>query len=69
MNENQIIKPEYILNKIKATKFDENGVKVVDEKKPALILIKTASQRMFFDIETAQNLIKDMAVLIAERKD
>jgi hypothetical protein len=63
--ENQIIKDEYIVQISQKTKFNQSGVKIVDENAEPLILLKTSSQRMFFNASVAQSLMKDLAILLA----
>lgn len=65
VNENQIVKEEYILSITQKTKFSPNGVKVIDENAEPLVLLRTSSQRMFFSASVAQSLMKDIAILLA----
>jgi len=64
----QINRDDYQLSLVKPTKFNELGVKVVDESKDELLLIKSTSQRMFFNKKIAIQLLKDLAFILADEK-
>lgn len=64
----KIIKPEYMLSKNAYTTFNAEGQKVPDESKEGYVILQTTSQKMFFPLSIAKNLLKDLAQLLAEKK-
>jgi len=64
----KIVKKEYILSKNAYTTFNSEGQKVADISREGYVLVQTPSQKMFFPISLAKELVKDLSVLISEKK-
>jgi len=65
----KIVKPEYILFRNAYTTFDNEGQKVFDETREGYIMLQTTKQKMFFPIQVAKNLVKDLAMILAEKRN
>jgi hypothetical protein len=64
--EKTIFKDAYMLTLGQPNKFTPEGTKIADVDKPKFVIIKTTITKMFFSLEVAKQLAKDMEILLAE---